>query len=102
MSSPAAFIGMLVFWTLAPAVTTVALIYLLLVMVGLAPTPYDCITETRGRVASVSGFDFDIREAYCDTLAKTATISVFASRSDKTRRALLFKFFPLVRISFLT
>ena len=77
-------------------IITVTLIaaYLWLAMVGLAPTPFDCTTEVRGRTFAVSGFDFEISETYCDTIAKTAAISVFASRPGKEKKVLLFKFVP--------
>ena len=94
MSSLAGLVRALLFWTLAPALTLVAFLYLLLATVGIARTPFDCITVTRGRIFGISGFDFEINETDCDTLAKTATISVFASRPGQTRKVLLFKFFP--------
>lgn len=94
MSSPAAFVKTLLFWTFAPAVILVAIIYLWLAMIGLAWTPYTCITETRKQISGVSGFDFEISETNCDTLAKDASISVFASISGQTKRVLLFKYGP--------
>ena len=94
MPSLASFVKELLFWTLASAVTLIAILYLLLATVGLAPTPYDCITETRGRISGVSGFDFEISETDCDTLAKDAAISIFASRPGQARKVLLFKFDP--------
>jgi hypothetical protein len=84
----------LAFWTLAPAVALVCVLYLLLAMVGLAPLPDDCITEVRSRISGVSGFEFEISETDCDTIAKTATISVLAWKPGQTKGILLFKFFP--------
>jgi hypothetical protein len=92
--SLAAFIRTLLFRTLAPAVALVCVLYLLLAMVGLAPLPDDCITEVRGRISGASGFDFEISETDCDTIAKTATISVLAWKPGQTKKVLLFKFFP--------
>jgi hypothetical protein len=90
----AAFIRTLLFWTLAPAVVLVTFLYLLLAMVGLAPMPDDCITEVRGRISGVSGFDFESSETDCDTITKTATMSVFASKRGRPKKVLLFKFGP--------
>ena len=88
MPSLASFVKELLFWTLASAVTLVAILYLLLATVGLAPTPYDCITETRGRISGVSGFDFEISETDCDTLAKDAAI--ISSRPDPVKQERFF------------
>ena len=64
------------------------------VMVGLAWTPYTCITEVRGQIAGVSGYDFEISETDCDVLAKDAATSVFISRAGQTKKTLLFKYVP--------
>ena len=53
-----------------------------------------CITEHIGRIPNRSGFDFEISETDCDTLAKDAAISIFASKVGQTRRTLLFKYDP--------
>jgi hypothetical protein len=68
--------------------------YLLLAATGLIWPFGPCSSEIRGRVHDVSGFDFEIDETYCDTIAKTATISVFALRPGQAKKILLFKFFP--------
>jgi len=91
--SLAGFVRRLLFRTMWVALALTA-IYLYLAMLGLAPTPDDCITEVHGRISGVSGFDFEISETNCDTLAKTATISVFASKPGRPKKVLLFKFFP--------
>jgi hypothetical protein len=93
MSALAACVRRLLLWTMWPVLVLTA-IYLYFAMMGLAPTPYDCITETRGRISGVSGFDFEISETDCDTLAKDAAISIFASRPGQARKVLLFKFDP--------
>jgi hypothetical protein len=88
-----AFVEILLACIIIIAVTLVAA-YSWLAMVGLAPTPFDCTTEVRGRTFGVSGFDFEISETYCDTIAKSAAISVFASKSGNAKKVLLFKFVP--------
>jgi hypothetical protein len=75
-------------------ILTLGPVYWLATTIGLAPTSYYCDTEVRERISGVAGFDFEIIETDCDTLAKTATISVFASKPGRTRNVLLFKFFP--------
>jgi hypothetical protein len=69
-------------------------VYLLLAMVGLAPNPYTCITETHKKVSGLSGFDFEISETDCSTLGEDASISVFAVKSGETKKVLLFKYGP--------
>ena len=70
------------------------LIYLWLDLLGLAPSPYTCITEIHGKVSSLAGFDFEISETNCDTLANDAAISVFASKPGQPHKTLLFKYDP--------
>jgi len=41
-----------------------------------------------------SGFDFEISETDCDTLAKDASISVFATRVGRANKTLVFKYGP--------
>lgn len=47
-----------------------------LAMPGLAWAPFTCTAEARERFANVSGFDFEVSETDCDTVAKDASISV--------------------------
>src|SRR5665213_309292 len=63
-------------------------------MVGLAWTPDTCVTETLGRTSGIAGFDFEISEMDCDTLAQTVSLSVFAAKSGQTKQVLVFKFGP--------
>jgi hypothetical protein len=88
------FFRLLLFWILIPSAFFIVISYLILAMVGLAWTPYSCTTEVRERVAHVSGFDFEISETDCDTLAKDASISVFASRTGDMEKTLLLKYGP--------
>ena len=90
---PAAFADILIACAIVSAAILGA-IYLLLATAGLAWTPSTCVTEVHDRVSNPSGFDFEISETDCDTLAKTAAIGVLASRHGRTRQVLLFKFFP--------
>ncbi len=55
---------------------------------------YYCDTEVRGRISGAVSFGLGISETDCDTLAKTSTISLFASKPGQTSKVLLFKFFP--------
>jgi hypothetical protein len=73
---------------------TIGLIYLLLAMVGLAPRPDTCITEVHRKIVSPFGFEFEVSETDCDTLAKDTSISVYASRAGQTSKTLLFKYGP--------
>jgi hypothetical protein len=91
--SLAAFLKRLFFLAIWATVVLVPT-YLYLVMLGLDPTANFCITEVRGRISGVSGFDFEIIETNCDTLAKDVSISVFASRPGRPKKVLLFEFDP--------
>lgn len=70
------------------------LIYVWLDLLGLAPSPYTCITEVHGKVSNLAGFDFEVSETDCDVLAKDAAISVFASKPGQPHKTLLFKYDP--------
>jgi hypothetical protein len=70
--------------------------YLILASVGLAPTPYTCITETRKKIPNLSGFDFEITETDCSTLGEDASISVFVSKAGGNTKTLIFKYGPAV------
>jgi hypothetical protein len=84
----------LLLWTVIPTASLITITYLILAMVGIAWTPYSCTTEVRERFADVSGFSFEISETDCDTLAKDASISVFASRTGGVEKTLLLKYGP--------
>ncbi|HXD14693.1 MAG TPA: hypothetical protein VNU65_10990 [Xanthobacteraceae bacterium] len=53
-----------------------------------------CITNRHEKISNLLGFDFEISKAECDTLAKDASISIFASKVGQARRTLLFKYGP--------
>jgi hypothetical protein len=93
MAFPSSFVKTSIFWIAVIAVP-LGVFYLLLAAVGLAPTPYTCITEMHGKVSDVAGFDFEVSETDCDTLAKDASISVFASKAGQAHKTLLFKYGP--------
>ena len=80
-------------WVIGLTVT-LGVAYLLLATVGLAPRPYTCLTETRGKISGLLGYDFEISETDCSTLSKDASISVFASKAGRTNKVLLFKYDP--------
>ena len=79
-------IGKAGLWLLA-ALSPFGCIYLLLAETA-------CITETRKRISDLTGFDFEVSETDCDTLAKDAAISVFVSKAGHRRKALLIKYVP--------
>lgn len=64
-------------------------------MMGLAWTPYTCITEQRGRVTGVSGFDFEISETYCSTLGESIHAMVYVTRPGHPRKTLLIEYDPM-------
>jgi len=51
-----------------------------------------CHTEVHGRLSGLSGLDFEISETSC---FHDPAVSVFASKADKKKRTLLFKYFPV-------
>ena len=73
--------------TLGPA-------YLGLIMIGWAPLPGACVTEARGKITGISGFDFELSETACDILAKDDAITVFISRPGSANKAAVFKYDP--------
>jgi hypothetical protein len=56
---------------------------------------YFCNTEIYRELYDMSGFDFEISETDCDTLAKDASVSVLVSRHGETTKTLLFKYDPI-------
>jgi len=76
--------------------------YLLLSMIR----SHACITETRKTISNLSGFNFEITETNCDTLAKEGWITIFASRVGENRKTLLFEYdgdddpLPDIRVSY--
>ncbi|HWE85275.1 MAG TPA: hypothetical protein VG267_10050 [Terracidiphilus sp.] len=62
-----------------------------------------CITETEASLSNVAGWDFEVEDTNCDTLAKDEAVRVFAIRSDANlssltrllaRRRLVFQYDP--------
>ncbi len=53
-----------------------------------------CITESRGKITNLSGYDFEISETNCDLIAKDDAVSVFVSRTGQTKQTPVFKFGP--------
>jgi len=78
-------------WTMLLGVVSLPL---WLVLVELVWAPGACITETRQKIANLSGFDFEISETDCDAIAKTASVSVFVSTAGRNEKALLFEYDP--------
>lgn len=53
-----------------------------------------CITESRGKITNLSGYDFEISETNCDLIAKDDAVSVLVSRTGQTKQTPVFKFGP--------
>jgi|SRR5579875_164260 len=62
----------------------------------LAGPPWNpvCTSEARMRILGLSGYDFEVSELDCDTLAKDSSINVFISRPGHSRKTLVFKYDP--------
>jgi hypothetical protein len=78
------------FWLAMAVVVPLAPVSLFLAWFGFGA----CITSEPEKVFGVSGYDFDISETDCDTLAKDAAISVFAAKSGHAKKTLVFKYDP--------
>jgi hypothetical protein len=87
-----AFIGWIAVFTV-PIGAIGFLMYLFLVLIGLDPLSA-CITETRGKISGVAGFDFEINETNCDFIGKEDWISIFVSRPGRPQKTLLFQYDP--------
>lgn len=63
----------------------------------------NCITESEAKISNVAGWDFEVEDTNCDTLAKDEAVRVFAIRSGAdqsswgrifARRRLVFQYDP--------
>ena len=79
---------------LAIGVAVVAAIEVLLLASVAFWSPQGCTATVHQRIAGLSDFAFEIREAGCNILANDATTSVFISRVGGTKKTLLFKYVP--------
>ena len=79
---------------LAMGVAVVAAIEVLLLASVAFWSPQGCTATVHQRIAGLSDFAFEIREAGCNILANDATTSVFISRVGGTKKTLLFKYVP--------
>ena len=93
MSALATFARMLLVGVVGLTVM-LCLLYLLLAMAGLAPTPYTCVTEVQRQIISPLGFDFEMSETDCDLIVHTSAITVYASRTGQATKTPLFKYDP--------
>jgi hypothetical protein len=71
----------------------IAVIYVVLGGIGLVPLPGQCIDEVRKSVRTQTA-SFDIVETDCDTLAKEATISIYATSVNGKDHALILSIDP--------
>ena len=72
-----------------------AVIYLPLGWIGVVWTPYSCITEELGRLAGVSGFNFEIIETDCVWPGSNPIVSVYVSRPGRVNKTLLMEYGPV-------
>jgi hypothetical protein len=57
-----------------------------------------CFTELRKEIIDLAGFDFEIKDTYCSTIAHTATMSVYGAKKGERRQTLLFKYDPIYSV----
>jgi hypothetical protein len=93
MRDVATFVGASVVTTIL-LVITLGPVFLGLIMIGWVPLPGARITEDRGKVSDISGFDFEFSETACDVIAKDDAITVFISRPGAANKAAVFKYDP--------
>lgn len=53
-----------------------------------------CITETRGKITDIPGYEFEFSETSCDVIAKDDAVSVLASRVGSKMQTPVFKYDP--------
>jgi hypothetical protein len=78
-------------------VTSPVLLFVVLFILdgsGLIGDP-PCLTEVRGRIPGLSGFDFEISETGCSTIAKDTAVSVLVSKTGERKKTFLFKYVPI-------
>lgn len=86
----AAFIGG------ALVLSGILFVYMLLGAIGFVWTPYTCLTDVLGRASSPAGHYFEVSETSCSGIGKgPAEISVFALKSKREKKALIFKYEPM-------
>jgi hypothetical protein len=88
----------------AAAVVAFCVIYAVLVIAAVVPWPFACLTETKMKIANLSGTDLEVTYTNCDVIAKDEFVSVYASpavgKGDSVfarllnRRTLVFRYDP--------
>ncbi|MFI4999906.1 MAG: hypothetical protein ACHQK9_08515 [Reyranellales bacterium] len=76
------------------AALAIGFIYLLLAFVGLAWTPWSCLTTSDRTISNLAGFDFEIVRTDCSTIAKTASMSVTISRLGQSHQTTILRYDP--------
>lgn len=67
--------------------------YMILGAIGLVWTPYTCLTDILGQTSTSAGHYFEVSETSCSGIGKgPAEISVFASKTKRRRKVLIFKY----------
>jgi hypothetical protein len=63
------------------AATVVALcfVYAVLVIAAVVPWPFACLTETKMKIANLSGMELEVTYTNCDVIAKDEFVDVYAS-----------------------
>lgn len=83
----AAIVGVAM-WLFAVPVAFIALGHLL------PPMPHACYTEILGRQTGLGGYDFEISDTSCKTLASDEAVTIFVTRHGESKKTALFKYDP--------
>jgi hypothetical protein len=88
----------------AAGVGTLCVVYAVLVIAAVVPWPFACLTETKMKIANLSGIAVEVTYTNCDVIGKTEFVSVYASpaigRGEPlfsrmlNRRTLIFRYDP--------
>jgi hypothetical protein len=88
----------------AATMGTFCVVYAVLVFAAVVPWPFACLTETKMKIANLSGVDVEVTYTNCDVIAKDEFVSVYASpaigRGEslfarlRNRKTLIFRYDP--------
>lgn len=88
-----------VFATLSIFVAGAAVVLIVSFAIRLIFFDFACITETQKKIIDLSGFDFEMIEVNCDTLAKDSAVNVFIAKTGDSKKTLIFKYDPMLEYS---
>jgi hypothetical protein len=77
----------------AGAIVLLGVGYVFLASIGMAPTPYTRMTETRMKIRNLSGEDFEVTYTNSDSLAKEEFVSVYVSKAGVNGESWVAKWF---------